>query len=74
MGAAVAVIAALGATGTPTPWVLLGLLPAPWAFAAVRGLFRADDRPAMNRMLVRSGQLHGWTGLTLAAGLAAAAL
>ncbi len=74
LGTAFAVIAMLGATATPTPWALLGLLPVPWAFAAARNLFRADDRPAMNRMLVRSGQLHGWTGLTLAAGLAAAAL
>ena len=69
LGAAYATIAALGATGTPSAWVLLGLAPAPWAFAAARGLFRADDRLAMNRMMVRSAQLHGVTGLTLAAGL-----
>ena len=74
IAAAFAVIAALGATGTPSPWALLGLLPLPWAYAAARALFRADDRTAMNRMLVRSAKLHGWTGLTLAAGLAAPAL
>ena len=74
VGTAFAVIAALGATGTPSPWTLLGLAPAPWAYAAARGLFRADDRAAMNRMLVRSAKLHGWTGLSLAGGLAAAAL
>ena len=69
LGAAYATIAALGATGTPSGWVLLGLAPAPWALAAARELFRAEDGPAMNRMLVRSAQLHGVTGLTLAAGL-----
>ena len=74
MGTAFAVIATLGATGTPSPWTLLGLAPAPWAYAAARDLFRADDRAAMNRMLVRSAKLHGWTGLSLAGGLAAAAL
>ena len=74
IAAAFAVIAALGATGTPSPWALLGLLPLPWAYAAARALFRADDRTVMNRMLVRSAKLHGWTGLTLAAGLAAPAL
>ena len=74
LGTAFAVIAVLGATGTPSPWTLLGLAPAPWAYAAARGLFRADDRVSMNRMLVRSAQLHGWTGLSLAGGLAAAAL
>ncbi len=74
LGTAFAAIAALGATGTPSPWTLLGLLPVPWAYSSARRLFRADDRAAMNRMLVRSAQLHGWTGLTLAGGLAAAAL
>ena len=74
LGIAFAAIAALGATGTPSPWTLLGLLPVPWAYSSARRLFRADDRAAMNRMLVRSAQLHGWTGLTLAGGLAAAAL
>ena len=74
VGTAFAIIAALGATGTPSPWTLLGLLPLPFAYRAARDLFRADDRPAMNRMLVRSAKLHGWTGLSLAGGLAAAAL
>ncbi len=74
LGTAFAAIAALGATGTPSPWTLLGLLPVPWAYSSARRLFRADDRAAMNRMRVRSAQLHGWTGLTLAGGLAAAAL
>ncbi len=74
VGTAFGVIAVIGATGTPSPWTLLGLAPAPWAYAAARGLFRADDRAAMNRMLVRSAQLHGWTGLSLAGGLAAAGL
>ena len=74
LAAAYVAIAALGATSTPSAWLLAGLLPAPWALDAARKLFRADDRAAMNRMMVRSAELHGWTGVTLAAGLAAAAL
>ena len=59
--------AALG--GAVSVWALLGLAPLPWAVGAARGLFAAAERPAMNRLLVRSGKLHGWTGLALATGL-----
>ena len=74
LASAYATVASLGVTGVISAWGLLGLLPAPWAIGAVRKLFAADERPAMNRIMVRSAMLHGWTGLTLAAGLAAAAL
>lgn len=62
----VALAAGLGALSA---WALLALAPAPWAFGAARALYAADDRAAMNRLLVRSAKLHGWTGLALAAGL-----
>jgi hypothetical protein len=52
--------------------VLLGLTPGPFAFDGVRKLFAAEDRPAMNQIMVRSAKVHGWTGVTLAAGLAIA--
>ncbi len=64
--------AALG--GAVSPWALLGIAPLPWAVSAARALFTAAERPAMNRLLVRSGKLHGWTGLALAAGLYASSL
>ena len=64
--------AALG--GAVSPWALLGLAPLPWAVGAARALFAAEERPAMNRLLVRSGKLHGLTGLALAAGLYASSL
>lgn len=60
--------------GAVSSWALLGLAPLPWAASAARALFAADERPAMNRLLVRSGKLHGWTGLALAAGLYASSL
>ena len=59
--------AALG--GAVSVWALVGLAPLPWAVGAARALFAAAERSAMNRLLVRSGKLHGWTGLALAAGL-----
>ena len=62
-------VLALSATGSVTAWVLLGLVPVPWAYGAVRQLFAAADRPAMNRVMVRSAKLHGWTGVMLATGL-----
>ena len=61
-------------SGAVSLWALLGLAPLPWAVGAARALFAAEERPAMNRLLVRSGKLHGWTGLTLAAGLYASSL
>ena len=64
--------AALG--GAVSLWALLGLAPLPWAVGAARALFAAEERPAMNRLLVRSGKLHGLTGLALAAGLYASSL
>ena len=64
--------AALG--GAVSLWALLGLAPLPWAVGAARALFAAGERPAMNRLLVRSGKLHGLTGLALAAGLYASSL
>ncbi len=64
--------AALG--GAVSLWALLGLAPLPWAAGAVRGLFSAQERPAMNRLLVRTAKLHGWTGLALAAGLYASSV
>ena len=74
LAAAYGTIAASAATPTVSAWVALGLLPAPWALFAVRSLFRADDRLAMNRIMIRSAKLHGWTGVTLAAGLVVASL
>jgi 1,4-dihydroxy-2-naphthoate octaprenyltransferase len=69
LAAAYASIAVAGVTGTVSAWALIGLAPAPFAFDAVRKLFVADDRPAMNRIMVRSAKVHGWTGVALAAGL-----
>jgi 1,4-dihydroxy-2-naphthoate octaprenyltransferase len=74
LAAAYATIAILAATQSSSAWVALGLLPAPWAVDAVRKLFQADDRMAMNRIMVRSAKLHGWTGVTMATGLAIAAI
>ncbi|MEX2598916.1 MAG: prenyltransferase, partial [Dehalococcoidia bacterium] len=62
-------IAAAVATDVLGPWALLGLLPLPWAAIAVQRLFVANERPAMNMLLVRSGKLHGLTGASLASGL-----
>ena len=73
LAAAYGAIAALAATGTTSAWILVGLLPAPWAYVAIRNLFQADDRMDMNRIMVRSAKLHGWTGVTMAAGLVIAA-
>jgi 1,4-dihydroxy-2-naphthoate octaprenyltransferase len=70
LAAAYGTVLALGASGSVPGWVLVGLLPVPWAYGAVRHLFAASDRPAMNRAMVRSAKLHGWTGVTLAVGLA----
>ncbi|MEK9659744.1 MAG: 1,4-dihydroxy-2-naphthoate octaprenyltransferase [Chloroflexota bacterium] len=67
------VIAALPAAGVLPGWSLLGLAPLPWAVDAVRKLWRAAERPAMNRLMVRSAKLHGWTGVCLALGLTLAA-
>ncbi len=67
----IAVVAVAGVVG---PWALLGLAPLPWAVGAARALFAAEERAAMNRLLVRSAKLHGWTGITLAAGLYASSL
>ena len=61
-------------TGVVGWWALIGLAPLPWAADAVRKLFAAEERPAMNRLLVRSAQLHGWTGLALAAGVSLSGL
>lgn len=74
LGAAYASIAVAGVTGTVSAWALIGLAPAPFAFDAVRKLFVAEDRPAMNRIMVRSAKVHGWTGVALAAGLMTASL
>ena len=62
-------IAAVAVAGVVSPWALLGLAPLPWAVGAARALFAAEERGAMNRLLVRSAKLHGWTGIALAAGL-----
>ena len=62
-------IAGAALDGAVSAWALLGFAPLPWAVGAARALFAASERPAMNRLLVRSGKLHGLTGLALAAGL-----
>ena len=67
-------IAAVAVAGVISPWALLGLAPLPWAVGAARALFAAEERAAMNRLLVRSAKLHGWTGIALAAGLYASSL
>ena len=74
LAAAYGTVASLALSGNLSTWGLLGLLPAPWAVATARQLFLAHERAEMNRLLVRSAELHGWTGLTLAAGLSIAAL
>jgi 1,4-dihydroxy-2-naphthoate octaprenyltransferase len=74
LAAAYGTIIALTATDVISQWGLAGLLPAPWAVGSVRMLLAADDRPAMNRVMVRSAKIHGWTGLTLATGLLYATL
>ncbi len=73
---AAAYLSIAGATlgGAVSFWAVLGLAPLPWAVGAARALFAAEERPAMNRLLVRSGKLHGWTGLALAAGLYASSV
>jgi len=74
LAAAYGTIVALAAIDVISPWGLAGLLPTPWAVGSVRMLLAADDRPAMNRVMVRSAKIHGWTGVTLAAGLLYATL
>lgn len=63
------IVLLVAVTGVVGWWALLGLAPLPWAADAVRQLFAAEERPAMNRLLVRSANLHGWTGLALAIGV-----
>jgi 1,4-dihydroxy-2-naphthoate octaprenyltransferase len=74
LASAYGTVLSLGLAGTMSSWGLLGLLPAPWAADAARKLFAADERPAMNRIMVRSAKLHGWTGAMLATGLTLAAI
>ena len=74
LAAAYGTLALLAATDVISPWGLAGLLPTPWAVGSVRMLFAADNRPAMNRVMVRSAKIHGWTGVTFAAGLLYATL
>lgn len=69
MTAAYIAISLIPFTGVISFWALLGLAPAPWAAGAIRNVFAANARPAMNRLMVRSAKLHGWTGTALAAGL-----
>jgi 1,4-dihydroxy-2-naphthoate octaprenyltransferase len=70
LAAAYTAVAAAVATGVVGAWALLALGPLPWAAGAVRMLWRADARPAMNALMVRTAALHWWTGLALAVGLA----
>ncbi len=74
LAAAYLSIAGAAFGGAVSLWALLGLAPLPWAVGASRGLFSAQERPAMNRLLVRTAKLHGWTGLALAAGLYASSV
>ena len=74
LAAAYLSIAGAAVGGAVSLWALLGLAPLPWAVGAARGLFSAQERPAMNRLLVRTAKLHGWTGLALAAGLYASSV
>ena len=67
-------IAVAGTTNIITAWLLIGLIPAPFALATVRKLFDANDRPSMNTIMVKSARVHGWTGVTLAVGLTIASL
>lgn len=69
IGAYVSLVGVVAA-GVVGPWALLGLAPVPWAIGATRMLWRAEGRPAMNGLMVRTAGLHWWTGLTLATGLA----
>ena len=66
----VSLVAAVVAMEAIGPWALLALAPLPWAIGAVRMLWRAEGRPAMNALMVRTAALHWWTGLALAGGLA----
>ena len=74
MGGAYVIIAAVAAAQVVPWWALLGLAPAPMAYRAVRMLFAATERPHFNRVMVLSAKVHGWTGVSLAAGLTIAAL
>ena len=72
--AAYASLVALVATGTLHPLALVGLSAVPRAVATTVGLWKAEGRPALNRALVSTSQLHGLTGVTLAGGLALSTL
>ena len=49
-------IATVTIAGVVSPWALLGLAPLPWAVGAARALFAAEERAAMNRLLVAERQ------------------
>ena len=70
LGGAYVTVVVLAVSGTIPLLGLLGLLPLPWAVDAVRQLWRAGDRPAMNRLMVRTALLHLLSGGLLAMGLA----
>ena len=74
LGSAYLAIAGAASMNLISLWALLGLLPTPWATDAALKLFRATDRQSMNHLMVRSAKLHGWTGVTLSAGLLISAL
>ena len=70
VGLAYASVGAMAASGTTHALVLVALVTIPLAARNVRRLWLAVERPAMNRVLVSASNLHGLTGLALAAGLA----
>lgn len=74
LAAAYLSVAGAVAGGALSAWALLALAPLPRAVGASRALFAAGDRAAMNRLLVRTAKLHGWTGLCLAVGLYAGSI
>ncbi len=72
--AAYASLVALVATGTLHLLALAGLSTLPRALATTAGLWKAKGRPALNRALISTSQLHGLTGVTMAGGLALSTL
>jgi 1,4-dihydroxy-2-naphthoate octaprenyltransferase len=69
VGLAYASVVAMAASDTTHTLVLAALVTVPLAARNVRRLWLAVERPAMNRVLINASNLHGLTGLALAAGL-----
>ena len=69
LAAAYGWVMVLVATGTAPLFLLLALAAIPQAVATARRLWNANDRGAMNGVMVSTSALHGVTGAAMAAGL-----